>query len=270
MAPSSRALIGTGIVLAGVAASFAAAYVFLSGPNTGYRETVTLTSDDPNNVIIAVNMYGKPVQAQGLGTPQTRFQIDADEDGIPCDTDELEVRTSNNILHYPRLNICEANWRIVLTTALPPPPLTLRPAPELKWILSQLTDAGTPTQALHYAVPETDGTLMTATCQPRSGRITAKFTGATDGLGKTPTARADFHTPTGLLRYDAVIEPVVEAGAEETMPFSIEQSAANPFWQTLAGGAVVYMRIGNGDFAVLDGRPGAKEIVEFVNICTAR
>jgi hypothetical protein len=267
MAQSTRSLIGAGIILAGVAA---VAYIFLPRSNAGYREVVTLLSDDPRVAITAVTQYGKPVQAEGLGTPQARFPIAADEDGIPCDTDELEVRTSNNVVHYPRLNLCDAKWRITLTTAIAPPPLTMRPEPELKWILARLTDAGSPVQALHYGVPETDGTLMTATCQPRSGRITAKFTGSTEGLGTASTARIDFYTPTGILRYDATVEQVPEAGAEETMPFAIEQSAANPFWQTLAGGAMVPFRIGTADFAVLDGRAGAAAIAQFVNTCSAR
>jgi hypothetical protein len=269
MAQWSRSKIGVGILFAGVVAAFAAAYVFLPGSNGGYRETVTLTSDDPRVAITAVSLYGQPAQAQGIGTPQARFAVIADEDGIPCDTDELEVRTSNNVVHYPRLNICEAHWQIKLTTAAEPPPPNLQPVPELKWILAQLIDAGAPTQALHYAVPETDGTLMTATCQPRSGRITAKFTGSIEALGGAQTARIDFYTPAGVLRYDATIEKLQDAGAEETMPFMIEQSAANPFWQILAGGAMVPFRIAPADFAVLDGRPGAAAISQFVKACSA-
>jgi hypothetical protein len=270
MAHSSRSLVGVGIILAGVVAAFAAAYFFIPGSNGGYRETVTLVSDDPRVAIAAVAMYGKPVQAQGLGTPQARFPIIADEDGIPCDTDELEVRTSNNVVHYPRLNLCEARWQIRLTTAVEPPPPNLRPEPELKWIPAQLTDSGAPLQALHYGVPETDGTLMTATCQPRSGRITAKFTGSTEGLANAATARIDFYTKSGVLRYDATVEKLQEAGAEETMPFTIEQSAANLFWQALAIGVMVPMHVANTDFAILDGRTGAKEIAQFVGICSAR
>ena len=270
MAQSSRSLFGAGIILAGIAAAFAAAYVFIPGSNVGSREIVTLVSDDPRVAITAVAQYGKPVQAESLGTPQARFPIVADEDGIPCDTDELEVRTANNVVHYPRLNLCEARWRIKLTTAVQQPPPTVQPTPELKWILAQLTDAGVLLQALHYAVPETDGTLMTATCEPRSGRITAKFTGSTDGLGNATTARIDFFTQSGVLRYDATVTPIVEAGAEETMPFAIEQSAANLFWQTLAG-AMVPVRIGtSADFAVLDGRSGAPAIAQFVTVCSAR
>jgi len=269
MPQSSRSLIGVGVILAGVAAAFGAAYVFIPGSNVGYRETVTLTTDDPRVAITAVSQYGKPVQAEGLGTPQARFPIVADEDGIPCDTDELEVRTSNNVVHYPRLNLCEAHWRIKLITAVQPPPPTVRPIPELKWILAQITDTGVLLQALHYAVPETDGTLMTATCEPRSGRITAKLAGSTDELGNASTARIDFFTQSGVLRYDATVTPVVGAGAEETMPFAIEQAAANPFWQTLSG-AMVPVRIAKADFAVLDGRQGAAEIAQFVNACSAR
>jgi hypothetical protein len=270
MAQSPRALLGVAIILAGIAAAGIAAYVFLSGSDGGYRETVTVMSDDPRVAITGVALYGKPVQAEGLGTPQARFQIAADEDGVPCDTDELEVRTANNIVHYPRLNICEAHWQIRLTTAVEPPPPGLRPAPELKWIPAQIADAGTSMQALHYGVPETDGTLMTATCQPGSGRITAKFTGSTERFANTPTARIDFFTPTGVLRYDATIETLQEIGAEETMPFAIEQSAANPFWQILAGGAVVPMHIATADFAILDGRAGTKDIARFVSLCSAR
>lgn len=269
MAQSPRALLGVGIILAGVAAAFVAAYMFLPGSNVGYHETVTIISDDPRVAITAVALYGKPVQTEGLGTPQARFPIAADEDGIPCDTDELEVRTSNNVVHYPRLNLCEAHWQIRLTTAVEPPPPGLQPVPELKWILAQLTDAGAPMQALHYGVPETDGTLMTATCQPRSGRITAKFTGSTERFKNTPTARIDFYTQSGVLRYDATIETLQEIGAEETMPFAIEQSAANPFWQILASGAPVPMHIATADFAILDVRSGAKEIAQFVSICSA-
>jgi hypothetical protein len=54
------------------------------------------------------------------------------------------------------------------------------------------------------------------------------------------------------------------------MPFTIEQSAANLFWQALATGAMMPMHVADTDFAILDGRAGAKEIAQFVHICSAR
>jgi hypothetical protein len=255
------------IVAVGLAAL---AYVALRSPNETYREIVTLTTDDPRVAIVAVAQYGKPIAAEGLGTNQVRFAIVADEDGIPCDSDELEVRTSNGVIHYPRVNLCEAKWRIALATAVQPPPPGLRPEPALRWIRARMTDTPFPTEALHYAVPETDGTVMTATCQPGAGRITAKFSGAFNGLKGARAARIDFYAPTGVLRYDAGVSDVQTEGAEETMPFEIEQSAANIFWSDLARGVAMPFRIQHADFLVLDATHGAAQIAAFVRICAAR
>lgn len=243
--------------------------VYLAWPSTnaGYSETVTIATDDPQVTVTAISQYGKPVAAVGLNSSQARFAILSDEDGIPCDSDELEVRTSNNVVHYPRLNLCEARWRIQLATAIAPLPLTLKPEPSLKWINASLNDAGQPLEALHYGVPETDATLMTATCQAGAGRITAKFSGDPPNA---PTARIDFYAPGVLLRYDATVDKPEEAGAEEVMPFVIEQAAANPFWTALASGAAVPFRIGTSEALILDATTGAPQIFAFVKACNAR
>lgn len=250
------------------AALAALAYLALRSPNESHREIVTLTTDDPRVAIVAITHFGNPIQAEGLGTALARFAIAADEDGIPCDSDDLEVRTSNGVIHYPQLNLCEAGWRITLTTAVQPPPPGLRPEPALRWMTARMTDTPFPTEALHYAVPETDGTLMTATCQPGTGRITAKFSGLFEG--KARTVRIDFHAPSGVLRYDATVVEVQPAGAEEAMPFEIEQSAANAFWTDLSRGAAMPFRIAGEDALLLDATQGAAQIATFVRTCSAR
>ena len=267
--PRPASLAGVALIATGIAAIAAAGYFFLGSTNGTYRETVTITTDDPRVTITAVAPYGKPIQAQGLGTPQARFTIDADEDGIPCDTDDLEIHTSNNVTHYPQVNLCEAHWQIKLATAVEPVPPGVHPEPQLRWIMAAGQDTQFPTQLLHYAVPETDGTLLSASCQPRSGRITTRFTGDTKSLESAKTARIDFYTQAGVLRYDATVAKIEEAGAEETMPFSIEQPATNPLWAALASGAQVPFRIHTADVLILDASHGAADISKFVATCQA-
>lgn len=255
------------IVLAALGAL--AYFAIRQPPNAGYREVVTIATDDPRVTIATISQFGQAIEARGLGTALAQFPIESDEDGIPCDTDDLEVRTSNGVTHYPRVNLCEARWRIQLVTAVAPVPPGLKPEPSLRWMVSEIRESDYPVQALHYGVPETDGTLMTATCQRGTGRITARFTGSLEGLAGAHTARIDFYAPNGILRYDATVSNVEVAGAEEVMPFAIEQAATNVFWRDLANGVPMPYRIRGGDFLVLDATEGAETITKFVKTCSA-
>jgi hypothetical protein len=237
--------------------------------NSGYRETVTIRTDDPKVSITSVSQFGKPVNAAGVGRAEVKFVILSDEDGIPCDADELEIRTSNNIIYYPRANLCEAKWRITVPTDQTPVPAGLTAEPTLKWQMSRLGDAAAPTMSLGYGIPQTDATLMFAQCQIGSGRITTKFSGSKEGLGNAGSARIDFHTPVGILRYDAFVESPDENG-EEYMPFVLDQDANEAFWSVLKSGTFVAYRIHTHDFLALDTRAGKGEIAKFQQACLGR
>ena len=237
--------------------------------NSGYRETVTIRTDNPKVSITAVSQFGKPVNAAGIGRAEVRFVLIADEDGIPCDADELEIRTSNNIVYYPRANLCESKWYITVPTDQTPLPAGWTVEPALKWEAARLRDVAAPIMTLSYAIPQTDATLMFAQCQIGSGRITTKFSGSKDGLGNAASARIDFHTPTGLLRYDAFVDSPDENG-EEYMPFVLDQDANEAFWSVLKSGAVVAYRIHTHDVLALDTRAGKGEIAKFHQACLAR
>jgi hypothetical protein len=238
-------------------------------PGSGYRETVTVRTDDPRVAITSVSQFGKPVKAVGIGGPEARFVILSDEDGIPCDSDELEIRTSNNIVHYPRVNLCEAKWRILLATGQTPLPAGLSADPALKWEAFRMRDAEAPTMFLSYSIPQTDATLVLAQCEIGSGRIVTKFSGSKEGLGNAISTRIDFYTPAGLLRYDAVVSSPEENG-EEYMPFALDQNANEVFWSVLKSGVQIAYRIHTSDFLVLDTHAGQAAIAKFHQTCVAR
>lgn len=245
---------------AGIALAFAAS------PNEGHQLPVTIRSDDPKVAILSVSQFGKPVVARGLGSAQVSFVLQADEDGIPCDLDEVEVRASNGVVHYPKVNVCQSKGVVQLVTGRVERPAGLAADPELKWIPDKAVDSPTPLLMLTYGVPQTDGSMMFSKCQPGSGRITSIFYGDTVGLEKSKIARLDFYAPNVVFRYDAVIHFPESQGMEESLPFEVEQSSRNGFWNVLAQGHDMAYRSPDGKFHVLDSRRNAV-VGQFVKAC---
>ncbi|MEQ1752924.1 MAG: hypothetical protein ABL973_02190 [Micropepsaceae bacterium] len=248
-------------IVAGLALAFAAS------PNAGHQMPVTIRSDDPRVTILSVSQYGKPVAARGVGSPQVAFTLLADEDGIPCDLDEVEVRTSNAVVHYPHVNVCESRGLVQLSTARVERPAGLTADPELKWIADKAVDSPAPLLMLTYGVPQTDGSVMFSKCLPGSGRITTLFYGDTTRLERSKVARLDFHAPSVVFRYDAVIHFPESQGMEESLPFEVEQSARNAFWTVLVQGYDMAYRSPDSKFHLLDTRRNAVVVGQFVKAC---
>jgi hypothetical protein len=260
-------LIWVGAALACLVAGLTLA--FAASPNKGHQLVVTIRSDDPRVSILSVARFGKPLAVLGVGSPQVSFALLSDEDGIACDLDEVEVRTSNEVVHYPLVNVCESKGLVRLTTGRIARPMGLTADPDLKWMLDKAVDSPTPLLMLSYAVPQTDGGLMFAKCQPGSGRITSLFYGIVEGLGKAKTVRLDFYGPGVIFRYDAVIHFPDSQGMEESLPFEIEQSARNEFWRVLAQGFDMAYRAQGPEFHLLDTRQSAAVVTKFIKACGA-
>lgn len=240
----------------------AAAAADPENPNLGQVQVLTVRSDNPAVFVTGVFRDGVALPAGGLGSAQAKVKIAMDEDGVPCDSEGFEVRTSNAVIFHPLVNFCEAKWALTVPTrkaSVPSPP----PAAdeELVWTTGSRDDEGGGKVAtLVYGIPESDGFLFVASCQPGIQR--AKFS---INLPNEKVRRIDLAAPDRLLRYDLKVTPAM---SEEAGPMGeIELPTGDALWTLLRRGSRLPYRLDEGAFGMVDATLGAEAIGKFLDTC---
>ena len=221
---------------------------------------LTVRSDNPAVAITGVFWAGTSLGTRGLGSPVVPVVIEMDEDGMPCETDEYEVRLSNGIFWHPTTNVCDTNFILTVPSARVATPSP--PPPAIAGFTWQLISRGNEKQ-LVYGIPQTDSVAFVASCPRGYNRVVAKFFA---DAGPKPVA--ELFGPEELLRYDLQFEPPAseEVGASNT----IELFARDEFWNLMRRGLRLPYRIGNGPFAMLDTSSGKTRIEQLLAWCKAR
>ena len=224
---------------------------------------LTIRSDQDQVAISGVFLDGLPMKTEGLGTPTVRALLVAEPEegfGTPCESDGFEVRLANGVSFRPLTNFCNSKYVMTVPAAKAalPDPLPVADA-ELSWNL----DGRGADKMLYFGIPETDATMFLATCRKASGRIQAKFFGAT---GNRP--QVDLYAPDRVLRYD--LRQTSSGSSEEDPIVEVELGLTDQLWSQLRGGAKLAMRMDHGEFRMLDASRGAKQIAEFLGHCDSR
>lgn len=221
-------------------------------------QALRLRSDDPSVAITGVLRDGLAVSTTGLGSAAAIAALPTDEDGIECASDGLEVRMSNRVVYRPAVNLCDADWALVVPTARPAA-ARAAPAPDgFAWTTGKSSDANE--AWLAYGVPETDATAMTASCQPGTARVSARFVAQTAGA-----AVIEFVAPDRLLRYGAT--RVATEGSEAGPDLALELWTHDVLWNLLRSGAVVPYQAAAGEPQLLDASAGTEPIGSFLDAC---
>lgn len=165
------------------------------------QKTVTITSSDSGVDILKLSSPWGSTPGKNLKTPRVSFERIGDDHGIECQLDQFWLETSNRGHISPRPNICE-NWSFEANTSFPvfAPESKVELPSEMTWqyyhVSAELPHQQTSEDVLTFGVPETDQSLLTATCTTSSGWVTLKLNTPSEGSQENNTPANISITPT--------------------------------------------------------------------------
>jgi hypothetical protein len=247
--------------------------VFVVGSASAQQQpqTVTVSTDNPAVTISAITFIGSPVKATGIGTNTVRYLAESDGEGIPCDSADISIETSDAGHYRPLVNLCDSGWRMTVPTGMPPSPgNTPQIDPALSWNLAETkldpNESGDDL-FLAYAIPETDATMLTVLCRSGAGRARIQFA----GWGQDPNQaghvmQAMVIGQDRVLRYDGIVTDA--QSDEENNMVQVEVEIGDPVFKAMAVDYPgVFVGVNGTDFRPIPTAAGAKAIATFVRRC---